>query len=198
MLVELTAVSQSALPLVRLKDHLRLGSGFTDDAAQDSLLAGFLRAALRAIESRTGRALYEREFRWTLPRWRGIGAVSLPVAPVTLVSAIVIRDGAGVETAVPAGLWQLRPDNTLHGGSQGLPRIPAGGQAQVDFLAGYGPEFSDLPDDLQQAVILLAAHYHDYRNDMALGAGCMPFGVTALTESYRHLRLSLYGVEMLQ
>ena len=198
MLVELTAVAQSALPLARLKHHLRLGSGFGEDTTQDTLLAGFLRAALAAVERRTGRALYEREFRWTLPRWRGIKAVALPVAPVTVVSAITIRDLAGMETDVPAGLWQLRPDNTLHGGSQGLPRIPVGGQAMVDFLAGYGPEFTDLPDDLQQAVVMLAAHYHDYRHDTALGAGCMPFGVTALTEGYRHMRLTMFGVEMLQ
>jgi uncharacterized phiE125 gp8 family phage protein len=41
-----------------------------------------------------------------------------------------------------------------------------------------------------QAALMLAAHYYDNRHDTALGPGCMPFGVTALLERYRPLRLS--------
>ena len=58
------------------------------------------------------------------------------------------------------------------------------------MLAGYGPDWDDVPADLAQAVLMLAAHYYDYRQDMGLGAGCMPFGVTALIERHRPLRLS--------
>jgi uncharacterized phiE125 gp8 family phage protein len=42
---------------------------------------------------------------------------------------------------------------------------------------------------MSQAVLMLAAHYHEYRYDTALDGGCMPFGVTALIERYRPLRL---------
>ena len=71
--------------------------------------------------------------------------------------------------------------------SGALPTIPTGGCARLSFLAGYGPEWSDLPPDLSQAVMMLATHYYEYRQDMALGAGCMPFGVTALIERYREV-----------
>jgi len=42
---------------------------------------------------------------------------------------------------------------------------------------------------LQQAVMLLSAHYHEFRHDTGLGEGCMPFGVTALIERFRVVRI---------
>ena len=184
MLVELTTVPQAALPVAQLREHLRLGSGFADDGLQDGLLAGFLRAALSAIEGRTGKALFEREFRWTTYGWRGSEAAALPLAPVSAIAEVAVVDAAGAETVIPPALVTL---------AAALPVIPTGGAARVDFLGGYGPDWSDLPADLQQAVMLLAAHYYEFRQDTALGAGCMPFGVTALIDRYRAVRLTLGG-----
>lgn len=192
MLVELTNVPQVALPVAQLKEHLRLGSGFADDGVQDGLLAGFLRAALATIEGRTARALIEREFRWTLPRWRGVAFVALPVAPVSAVAEVAVADAAGAESVVPPAAWRLVADAQeprLAATGAALPAIPPGGSARVDFLAGYGPDFTDLPPDLRQAVMMLAAHYHEYRHDTALVSGCMPFGVTALIDRYRPMRI---------
>lgn len=196
MLVELTTVPQAALPVAQLREHLRLGSGFADDGLQDGLLAGFLRAALSAIEGRTGKALFEREFRWTTYGWRGSEAAALPLAPVSAIAEVAVVDAAGAETVIPPALWRLRGDAqapALVTLAAALPTIPTGGAARVDFLGGYGPDWSDLPADLQQAVMLLAAHYYEFRQDTALGAGCMPFGVTALIDRYRAVRLTLGG-----
>ena len=54
-------------------------------------------------------------------------------------------------------------------------------------------DWGGLPDDLAQAVMLLAAHYYEYRDDTALGEGCMPFGVSSLIERYRRVRLGFGG-----
>ena len=62
MLIEETAVSPAALPLAEFKAHLRLGTGFADDDIQDPVLESFLRAAIAAIEGRTGKMLLERIF----------------------------------------------------------------------------------------------------------------------------------------
>jgi uncharacterized phiE125 gp8 family phage protein len=67
--------------------------------------------------------------------------------------------------------------------------VPPGGEIRVRFRAGFSESFGGIPADLQQAVLLLAAHYHEFRHETALGAGCMPFGVTALIERFRHLRV---------
>lgn len=193
ILVELAEVPASALPVARLKEHLRLGTGFADDALQDGLLEGFLRAALAAVEARTGKALIERPFELTVQHWHRADRQPIPVAPVGSVSAVALLDARGVATTVPLGSLRLeidamRPCLAPLGGL--LPAIPAGGSARVAFEAGYGPAWSQVPADLAQAVMMLASHYHEHRADTALSSGCMPFGVTALIERYRPLRLS--------
>ncbi|WP_377506397.1 hypothetical protein [Octadecabacter sp. R77987] len=192
MLVEETTVPPSALPVTQFKDHLRLGSGFSDDGLQDGLLESFLRAAMAAIEARTGKILIEREFSWTLTAWRDTGQQALPVAPVSAISEVVTISRLGDETVASAAGYRLEPDMqrpclVATGGM--LPAVPLAGSVRVGFLAGFGPDWSDLPADLAQAVMMLAAHYHEYRHETAFGGGCMPFGVSALIERYRTVRL---------
>jgi uncharacterized phiE125 gp8 family phage protein len=193
MLVEETTVPESALPVLQFREHLRLGTGFSNDGLQDGVIEGFLRAALAAIEARTGKILIEREFSWSLTAWRQADRQALPVAPVSAIVDVVIVDRLGAEVAVPQPAWQLVPDMqrpVLVSLTGGLPPIPQNGSVRIRFLAGFGPDWSDLPPDLAQAVMMLAGHYYEYRHDMALGSGCMPFGVTALIERFRMVRLS--------
>ncbi|WP_210527514.1 head-tail connector protein [Rubellimicrobium arenae] len=192
-LVELTEVPDAALPVARLKEHLRLGTGFSDDDVQDTLLAGFLRAAIAAVEGRTGKALLRRGFALSVASWRFPDRQPLMVAPVAAVTSftLVAPDGTGT----PVSLAGFRLDQDAQRPCLGalgglLPSIPTGGQARIAFEAGFGPSWDAVPADLAQAVMLLAAHYHDYRHETAFGAGCMPFGVTALIERYRPIRLS--------
>jgi len=196
MLVEVTPVAAGALPVAGFKAHLRLGSGFTDDGLQDGLLEGFLRAALATIEGRTGKALLARAFTLTLTAWRAGDRQTLPLAPVSAVSDLVLIDAMGTETVVSPAAWRLYPDMhrpCLVAMTGALPTIPPHGQVRVSFTAGFGPAWADLPTDLAQAVLLLATHYYENRGDTALGAGCMPFGVTALMERFRSPRLTLGG-----
>lgn len=196
MLIETTTVPQVALPVASFTDHLRLGSGFSDDGLQNAVLENYLRAAIAAIEARTGKILIEREFSWTLTGWRDQAKQILPVAPISAVSEVVIVSRVGDETVVPATRWQLQPDMQrpcLVPVGSALPTIPRGGSVRVGFLAGFGPDWSDLPADLAQAVMMLAAHFYEYRHESAMGGGNMPYGVTALIERYRTVRLFMGG-----
>lgn len=190
MVIETSPVGDAALPVARLREHLRLASGFGQDQLQDGLLAGFLRAALAAIEARTGKVLLERSFDWTVSAWRSGRRETCPMAPVSAIEAVTLLDRDGTASVMPV-TWSLVPDAQAPVICGPLPAIPAGGQARVRVLAGYGPSFEDVPADLAQAVLLLAAHYYEYREETALSAGCMPFGVTSLIERYRPVRLSL-------
>ncbi|MCZ4354200.1 head-tail connector protein [Roseovarius aestuarii] len=192
MLIEETAVPLAALPVTEFKAHLRLGTGFSDDDVQDPVLESFLRAAIASIEARTGKILIERVFSWEIAAWRTAYAQPLPVAPISSLVNIVIRDMAGAETLADPGLYRLEPDlhcPRLKPMGAVLPGIPSAGAAIVRFEAGFGRAWGDLPADLGQAVLLLAAHFYEYRNDTAQGQGCLPFGVTSLTERYRSIRL---------
>ena len=192
MLIEDGAVSDAALPVDAFKAHLRLGTGFGEDGLQDGVLHGFLRAAIAAVEARTSKALIARDFSLVLAEWQNPISQALPVAPVQAVNEVRLIDRLGQETVFASdSYWleqdahrpQLRPSGML------LPQVPMDGSVRIAFTAGYAPAFEDIPADLAQAVLLLAAHYYEFRHETKLSSGCMPFGVSSLIERYKSLRL---------
>jgi uncharacterized phiE125 gp8 family phage protein len=193
MLIETSGVPEGALPVEEFRAHLRLGTGFGDEAVQDALVGSYLRAAMAAIEGRTGKVLMARGFELVLPDWREAGEQPLPVAPVVSVEAVTLVDRAGSPTVLPPERWRLVRDThrprIVGAGGWLLPAVPAGGQVTVAFTAGFGPAWQDVPVDLRQAVFLLAAHYHEQRHQLEQGQSAMPFGVMALVERWRTLRL---------
>ena len=196
MLIEETNVPDAALPVEAFRAHLRLGSGFADSGLQDEVLRSFLRAAMAAVEARTGKALIEREFTQSVNELKNTGALLLVLAPVTVVASVTLVSRLGVEQIVsPQTYWLERDGHAprLRPSAACLPSPERGGTLRVRYLAGYGPDWDDIPSDLGQAVLLLAAHYYEYRHDTALSDGCMPFGVTSLIERFRNLRLGRSG-----
>ncbi len=196
MLIEETSVPVEALPVEDFKAHLRMGSGFSDDDVQDAVLVSFLRAAMAAIESRTGKILLARVLSLTVSVWRDPARQTLPVAPVRAINRLVLRDPSGEDEVVDPRFYNLQPDMhrpVLRATGTVLPMIAPGGTAEVVFEAGYGAQWSALPADLAQAVMLLASHYYEHRDDTSLGRGCMPFGVSSLIERYRTVRVFLGG-----
>lgn len=192
ILVELTSVPTVVLPVAEFAAHLHLGTGFADDGSQDQVLEAYLRAAIAAIEVRIGKALIQRSFSWNLTAWRDGSAQNLPVAPVQQVSAVKLTDRSGLETLVDAEKYRLEKDSQrprLVANTGTLPAVPSGGSVEIVFDAGFGAAWSDLPVDLAQAVFLLAAHYYDNRKGEGGRDELMPFGVMALIEAHRNVRL---------
>lgn len=191
-LTEQTGVPSAALPLQEFKDHLRLGTGFADDTVQDALAEAYLRAAMAAIEGRIGKALIARDFLLTLEDWRDPDAQALPLAPVTAVGAVTLRDAAGSATVVAASAYRLRRDMhrpKLAGVGGALPDVPADGTVEIGFTAGFGPAWSNVPGDLAQAVFLLAAEFHENRHQGTERGAALPVGVLALIERWRTVRV---------
>lgn len=193
MLTEQTAVSVEALPVQAMKDHLRLGTGFADDGMQDGLIAAHLKAALAVIESRTGKALLARRFLLRLPRWRDThGAHALPVAPVSTIASVTILSENGVQSVLPSDRYRLEPDMArprLVGAGRVLPAIPEGGAVEVVFDAGFGTDWSSVPADLAQAVMLLASEFYEQRHYGGQDVSSLPKAVLALIERWRTVRV---------
>lgn len=192
VLEETGAVPGAVLPVAALADHLRLGTAFQGDTAQAGLLEGYLRAAVAAVEGRIGKALLARGFRLVLADWRGEGAQPLPVAPVSAVTEVALVDGAGARVVLEAARFRLERDMhrpKLVAVSGALPAIPAGGRVEVAFAAGFGAVWADVPGDLRQAVMLLAAQYFEARHDAGDGVAGLPVAVQALIERWRTVRI---------
>lgn len=192
ILTELVPADAAALPVAAFRDHLRLGSGFADDAMQDPVLTACLTAAIAAVEGRTGKALLERTLQWSLSAWRDLGLQALPVAPVSAITGLAIIDRLQQAEEIEPTRYRLQPDAhrpRLVAAGLTLPTIPVGGHAEITFVAGFGPAWSDVPADISQAVMMLAATYYETRAASGGGDPGIPYAVAALIERHRNLRL---------
>ncbi len=190
MLVEQTTPLASALPIREFADHLRLGSGFSDDGSEDTVLELYLRSALAGIEARIGKALIQRTFSWQISRWFAQDEQALPISPVQVINSVTVIDADDNSTAIDPSEYGLVTDvqrSKLRANGGNLPSIPRGGIADIDFDAGFGP-WAAIPAALKQAVFLLAAHYYENRSGEA-GAVDLPSGVAVLIESFRPIRI---------
>ena len=191
MLIDLAPPVAGAAHIADLADQLRLPAGYAAEAEGTARLARLATSALGLIEARTGRALTERRFLLRLDRWPDGGRILLPVAPAKAVEALAVVDAEGRRTEADPSLLSLdalgsTPAATLCP-TRPRPGIPKGGHAEVVLRAGYGPGWDAVPSDLRLAVTLLGAALHDVGLDSDTMA--MPFGVLALTEPYRRVRL---------
>lgn len=187
---EVAPVADGDLPLAALKDQLRLGSGFADEGGQDAVLRGWLRAALAAVERRLDKALISRSFILDLPGWSDAEAQVLPIAPVSAITEVKLFDAGGASSVLDGARWRLVADAhrpRLEGQHLTLPVLPKGGRVEITLTAGFG-SFAQLPPDLRQAVLMLAALYHDHRHEGLAPVSAMPFGVAALLEPWRVVR----------
>ena len=187
---ETSPVPAAALPLAAFRAHLRLGAGFSDEATQDGLLEQYLRAALASVEGRVARALFQRAFVLRLTRWRDDYAQRLPVAPVISVASVTLVNVAGGEMVVSPTRYRLDADGTrprLEAAGTALPAIPTGGRVEIVLTAGFGPDWTDIPADLRQAVLLLAAQFYEGRD--GTGDSDAAFGIRSLLERWRDVRM---------
>ena len=195
MLVEQTEIPVAALPLAELRDQLRFGTGFADDSVQDGVLEACLRAAIAAIEGRTGKAFLIRRFLWTIHAWRDLSRQILPVAPVTEAVKLSIFDRNDVETVVAPSAYRVEADAhrpALVSSGLVLPAIPVAGRAEIVFDAGLGVAWGAVPPAMAHAAMLLAGHYYEHRHEMD-GRDGMPRAVGALIAPYRDMRLFAGG-----
>jgi len=189
-LEELTTPTVAKLPLREFAEHLKIGSGFSDDGSEDAVLEICLRAAMAAIEARIGKILLTRKLGWRLTRWFEERAQGLPVAPVSAIDDVTLYDAGGVSAPVDPALYRLEPDAVrpklvAHGAF--LPTIPRDGSVVIGFEAGFGV-WAKVPADLRHAMLLLAASYYENRSGEGRVNG-MPFGVMALLEGHREIRI---------
>jgi uncharacterized phiE125 gp8 family phage protein len=192
ILTEITSISSGALPFYSLKNHLRMGTGFTEDDLQDPLLEAYLRAAISAIENKLGLAIIERRFSLNLTAWRDGASQGLPMRPVNAIDNVTTHTRAGESTLEDPSQYRLIKDSqspSIVATAACLPSISNEGYAEVEFTAGYGAVWDDVPQDLGQATLLLAAWFYENRTGAPFASGVFPAAVLALIEPYRTFRL---------
>tara|TARA_R110002096_G_scaffold139147_6_gene293321 strand:- start:805 stop:1401 length:597 start_codon:yes stop_codon:yes gene_type:complete len=193
ILTEITSIPSGALPFYNFKNHLRMGTGFAEADLQDPLLEAYLRAAIATIEGKLGLAIIERSFSWNLTTWHHGDHQNFPIRPVKAITSVTCLDRFDVPYAVDSGAYVLIQDSlvpAIKAVGGWLPRIPTDGTIEIEFLAGYGANWDDVPADLAQAVLLLASYFYENRIGAPLASGILPVAVSGLIEPYRVVRVS--------
>ena len=116
----------------------------------------------------------------------------MPVGPVTSIETFeLVRPGSTL--TLTSEEWVLQPGTSRQlvtgPGGATLRALPHGALGELTFTAGYGASWNEVPDDLRQAVLLIAAHFYENRTgDQAVDAG-LPFAVGPILDRYRPIRI---------
>lgn len=183
-------VDPSAEPvtLVEAKAHLRIAHDSEDD-----LLNGLIRAAREDVERATGLALIEQKWRLVLDKWPRDGCATVMRHPIREILSVTAYGADGEASLVDPASYQAdivsRPARLHFDGPPGSLRALNG--MEIDFTAGFGEAGTDVPDLLRRAIVLLVAHWYEFRasygsNDQPVS---YPSGYDRMLASYRMRRL---------
>lgn len=157
----------------------------------DEYLELLIRAATSHLEQITWRKFVSQDWRLYLDRWPD-DSILLPFGTVSGVSAVKWLDSDGVDHELVAGTDYIAavvgPEPMVMPTSAGW---PAGtlfdvDSIRVDFTAGFGAS-ADVPDDIRQAIQMLAAHWYETREAVIVGTTVrkVPFAVDALVGPWK-------------
>ena len=176
------------LTTTECKAHLRVSHSSDDD-----LIAGLIRAAREEVERHTGLALIDQDWRLALDCWPRSDPVTIPRHPVKQILSVTTYGSEGEASELDPASYQLDPLSRparLHFETRPSPGIAMNG-IEIDFRAGYGEAGTDVPDLLRRAILLLVAHWFEFR--ASFGAEdqpvSLPAGYQRLVEGYRKPRL---------
>ncbi len=173
--------------LAEMKAYLRIDE---DDAAQDDMISGLIKAARLMIEAVSRRILIEQRWRVALDRWPRDGAILLPLSPVIAVDAIRITGASGDVTELPEDAFEADASNDP-------PRIAVTGAPEpgrsrngisIELRAGYGTTPDAVPATLKLAIRILVAHWFENRGDVT-GEQILPPEALALVAPFQRVRL---------
>lgn len=174
--------------LAEAKAHLRVAHD-----AEDELILGLVRAARAEVEAQTGMALIDQSWRLAMDAWPRDGTVRLRRHPVKEVLSVTVYGADGEAAVVDPESYQAdlasRPAR-LHFTTPPAPERCLNG-IEIDFVAGFGEAGTDVPDLLKRAVLMLVAHWYEFRG--SYGAAdqpvAFPAGFDRLIATYRTGRL---------
>lgn len=182
------APAAEPVTLTEAKQTLRI-----DHDSEDELLGGLIRAAREEVEAACGLALIDQSWRLALDRLPRPHIVKLRRHPVRAVTSVTVYGADGGASLVDAADFRLdaeaRPARLV------FLRAPVPGVAmngiEIDFAAGFGEAGTDVPDLLKRAMLLLVAHWYEFRAQMGPEAQPVsyPPGYERLIAPWRARRL---------
>ena len=141
-----------------------------DESADNALVQSLICAARQLAESFTRRVFITQTWKMYLDAWPCETAIEVPKAPLVSVTHIKTYDDSDVATVWPSSNYFV--DTATKPGRIALRNAASWPQPsrlsngiEIQFVAGYGPAPSDVPAQIKQAILLIAAHLYEHRGD---------------------------------
>ena len=159
-LVRTVAPAAEPVTLAEAKAFLRLST-----SSEDELLAGLIRAAREDLERATGLALIEQDWRLAIDELPRSDMVCLQRHPVREILSVTVYGSEGEASLVDPADYQSdlasRPARLLFATRPTIARAMNG--LEIDFRCGFGEAGPDVPDTLRRAILVLVAHWYEFR-----------------------------------
>ena len=184
-----TAPAQEPVGLEEQKAWARV-----EDNDSDATILGNIIAARRWVETFTHRVLITQTCVYKIATFPGpiTTVIELPGGAVQSVTSIAYLDTDGASQTWDAAnyITDLVSEPALIGLAYNIdwPSIRAWSlPVTLTYVAGYGDNPGDVPEELRTAIKIIAAELHENREDSIVGAPIMgvPWGAKRLAEPYR-------------
>jgi uncharacterized phiE125 gp8 family phage protein len=206
--IVVTAPADTPVSLAEVKAYLRV-----DTDTEDALVTAMINGAIGTAEFYLGRSLITQTLRLTLVRWpawsaEAIGAdcpwsggprvVELAQPPVQSITSVTVYDEDDQGTTVDPSVYRLANGSNDRGRlvlRQGQ-SWPSGGRAtdaiEIDYVAGYGDNGSDVPEPIRQGLLALIAFWFEHREGEAWTnvLPSLPIGAVSFLRAFRLMRLA--------
>jgi uncharacterized phiE125 gp8 family phage protein len=183
------------------KDHL-----LVTHTSDDTLIARLIRQARRYVENQTKRQLITAVWKMIIDEFPTDGdrIIYIPKGPVQTGRIGTELDDAEILYLDIDGVQQtLDPSKYRVDATSAFGRIqeaynetwpdtqPVMNAVEISFVAGYGDETSDIPEDLVGAMLLLVGAWYEQRDQIVSGQyGQLPLGVDDILAPYRLVQYS--------
>lgn len=156
----ITKPAVEPVTLSEAKSHLRV-----DGSAEDTLISELITVARQHLEQVIEVRMITQTWRQYEDCWPLSRMLNLKTRPVRSVQSITVYDSDGTPTIIAPADYQL--DLVSQPARIYLPEGASSGQAmngiEVDFTAGFGDTGVEVPDTLKRAILLLVAHWYEFR-----------------------------------
>lgn len=164
MIVDLvTEPASNPVSLSDAKEHLRV-----DHTDEDEYITRLIDTARRYCEKLVNKAFITQTWDVYFDDFPNT-PFEVPLPPLQTVSSIIYTDKDGDNTTITAGTYVVDNKsyparvNLSYGYSWPTDTLQTLNAVRVRFIAGYGDNPNDIPEDYRQAILILVAHLFENR-----------------------------------
>lgn len=134
----------------------------------------YVRAAEAFVEQITGRKLVTQTWQCFLDDWPQSDRIALPFGKLQSVTHVKYTDTTGTQATLASSSWEIStardPGVLALSYNQSWPSttLRVLDPIEIQFTCGWTTA-ADVPYDIQAAILLIAAHLYEHREDVVLG-----------------------------